>query len=205
MFEVLQSHTNVIYQPPYNSNYYSGINPYALGFNMMVDIRRICENPDDEDRQWFPEYAGSNWLETLHFAMQNFKDESFISQFLSPRLIREFKLFSIVDDSQQPHLEVAAIHDENGYQKIRQALSAQYNLSNHEPNIQVYNIDIRGDRSLTLRYIPHLGIPLAESKDEVLKHLHRLWGFPVRLEQENADGSIVKLGTCPNSELELEH
>ncbi|MBS3798566.1 SpoVR family protein [Pseudoalteromonas sp. BDTF-M6] len=204
MIEVLQSHTNVIYQPPYNSNYYSGINPYALGFNMMVDIRRICENPDDEDRKWFPEYAGSDWLETLHFAMQNFKDESFISQFLSPRLIREFKLFSIVDDSQQPHLEVSAIHDESGYQKIRQSLSAQYNLSNHEPNIQVYDIDIRGDRSLTLRYIPHLGIPLADSKDEVLKHLHRLWGFPVRLEQENADGSIVKLSSCPATELDLE-
>ena len=200
MLEVLQSHTNVVYQPPYNSNYYSGINPYALGFNMMVDIRRICENPTDEDRQWFPEYAGTDWLETLHFAMQNFKDESFISQFLSPRMMREFKLFSIVDDSAATHLEVSAIHDETGYQKIRQSLSAQYNLSNHEPNIQVYDIDIRGDRSLTLRYVPHNGIPLADSREEVLKHLHRLWGFTVKLEQENADGGIVQLAQCPKME-----
>ena len=102
MLEFLQSHTNVVYQPPYNSKYYSGINPYALGFNMMVDIRRMCEHPTEEDKRWFPEYAGSNWLDTLHFAMENFKDESFISQFLSPKLIRDFKLFTIIDHANNP-------------------------------------------------------------------------------------------------------
>ena len=47
MIEFLQSHTNVVYQPPVPpARYFSGINPYALGFAMMRDIRRICENPD---------------------------------------------------------------------------------------------------------------------------------------------------------------
>ena len=156
MLEFLQSHTNVVYQPPYNSKFYSGINPYALGFNMMTDIRRICENPTEEDKRWFPEFAGADWLDTLHFAMQNFKDESFISQFLSPKLIRDFKLFTIIDKQKAPHLEVGAIHNEEGYQKVRSALSAQYNLSNHAPNIQVYNVDVKGDRSLTLRYVPQI-------------------------------------------------
>lgn len=31
MLEFLQSHTNVVAQPPYNSPYYNGINPYAWG------------------------------------------------------------------------------------------------------------------------------------------------------------------------------
>ena len=43
IIEFLQSHTNVVYQPAFDSSYYSGINPYALGFAMMSDIRRICE------------------------------------------------------------------------------------------------------------------------------------------------------------------
>ncbi|MGB5252531.1 MAG: SpoVR family protein, partial [Sedimenticolaceae bacterium] len=43
MLEVLQSHTNVVAQPSFDSPHYSGINPYALGFAMMRDIRRICE------------------------------------------------------------------------------------------------------------------------------------------------------------------
>lgn len=197
MLEFLQSHTNVVYQPPYNSKFYSGINPYALGFNMMVDIRRICENPTDEDKQWFPEFAGKNWLDTLHFAMENFKDESFVSQFLSPKLIRDFKLFTIVDQQKSPHLEVGAIHNDEGYQFVRSSLSAQYNLSNHEPNIQVYDVDVRGDRSLTLRYVPQNGVPLADSKKEVLKHLYRLWGFSVKLEQVDADGTKTVIGQCP--------
>ena len=132
--------------------------------------------------------------------MQNFIDESFISQFLSPKLIRDFKLFTIIDKQKAPHLEVGAIHNEEGYQKVRSALSAQYNLSNHEPNIQVYNVDVKGDRSLTLRYVPQNGIPLHTSKDEVMKHLYRLWGFKVKLEQVNDSDSVEVIAQCPTEE-----
>jgi len=162
----------------------------------MTDIKRICVEPDEEDRKWFPEIAGSDWLQTLDFAMRNFKDESFISQYLSPRLIREFKLFSILDDEEQSELEVTSIHNDAGYRYIRQALSNQYNLSMNEPNIQVYNVDVRGDRSLTLRYVPHNKTPLADTRDEVLKHLRRLWGFGVRLETIGADGEITSTDEC---------
>ena len=94
-------------------------------------------------------------------------------------------------------LEVAAIHNAEGYQKIRTLLSQQYNLSQIEPNIQVYNVDFNGDRSLTLRYIPQNRVPLAASQQQVLKHLHRLWGFTVYLEQQNEDGSTELLASCP--------
>ena len=201
MLEVLHSHTNVVAQPEYNSKYYSGINPYALGFAMFSDIRRICEHPTAEDKEWFGQMAGSDWLETLHFAMQNFKDESFISQYLSPKVIRDFHLFAIVDDDEEGSLEVAAIHNAEGYQRIRQMLSQQYNLSQIEPNIQVHNVDLNGDRSLTLHYVPQRRIPLAGTMPHVLKHLHRLWGFTVYLEQQNSDGSTELLHSCPEPAL----
>jgi len=197
MLEFLQSHTAVVAQPAYNSPYYNGINPYALGFSMFVDIRRICENPTDEDKHWFPDIAGSDWLSTVHFAMKNFKDESFISQYLSPKVIRDFKLFGILDDDKRSFIHVSAIHDETGYQEIRNMLSQQYNLSNIEPNIQVQNVQVNGDRSLTLRYTPHNNIPLSDNVSEVLKHLHRLWGFKVSLEQIDANENISVLATCP--------
>jgi spore cortex formation protein SpoVR/YcgB (stage V sporulation) len=196
MLEVLHSHTNVVAQPPYTSQYYTGINPYALGFAMFSDIRRICQHPTDEDKQWFPDIAGSDWLQTLHFAMQNFKDESFISQYLSPKVIRDFHLFAIVDDDEANSLEVGAIHNAQGYQRIRHMLSAQYNLSQIEPNIQVYNVNINTDRALTLRYIPQQRIPLAANTGEVMKHLHRLWGFEVILEQFKPDGSSELIARC---------
>lgn len=196
MMEFLHSHTSVVMQPEYNSPYYSGINPYALGFNMFMDIKRMCQSPTEEDYKYLPEVAGKDWLETVHFAMRNFKDESFISQFLSPKLIRDFKLFAVEDDAANPYISVSAIHDEQGYLKIREKLSAQYNLSNIEPNIQVYNVDVRGDRSLTLRYIPQRDIPLANSKDEVMRHLHRLWKFDVILEQETLDDEAEVIAAC---------
>jgi spore cortex formation protein SpoVR/YcgB (stage V sporulation) len=196
MMEVLQSHTNVVYQPAFDSPYYSGINPYALGFAMMRDIRRICEEPTDEDRQWFPDIAGSDWLETLKFAMANFKDESFIAQYLSPRLMREFHLFSVLDDDRREHLEVTAIHDEAGYRDLRQALADQYNLGSREPNIQVYDVDVRGDRSLTLRHYSYNRRPLAGTVDEMLKHIRRLWGFDVRLESVDEAGNVELMAEC---------
>ncbi len=183
MLEFFQHHTNVIYQPPFNSPQFNGLNPYTLGFGMMQDLKRICENPTEEDRRWFPDIAGTPWLETLHFAMRDFKDESFILQFLSPKLIRELKLFAVLDDENKKFLEVTAIHDDDGYQVIRETLAENYNLSQQEPNIQVFNVNVRGDRALTLRHEMHKSRPLeGDSTAEVLKHLHRLWGFDVHLE-----------------------
>ncbi|MFA7292453.1 MAG: SpoVR family protein [Rhodocyclaceae bacterium] len=194
MLEVLQSHTNVVYQPPYNSDWYSGINPYALGFSMWRDIRRICEEPSDEDRAWFPDIAGSDWRETFDFALKNFKDESFIAQYLSPKLMRDFRFFAVHDDDQRAKLQIDAIHDKRGYRELRQQLSDQYNLGSREPNIQVWNVDFSGDRSLTLRLFAYQRRPLHESYEAVLDHLATLWGFTVRLEQQEDDGSITLIG-----------
>ncbi len=202
MLEFLHSHTNVVAQPEYNSKFYSGINPYALGFNMFIDIRRICEHPTEEDKQYFPDIAGSNWLDTLHFAMENFKDESFISQYLSPKLIRDFKLFHIHDDTKDNFVEIAAIHNEQGYQKVRHTLANQYNLSNLEVNIQIIDANIDGDRALTLRYIPYHDIELGSSKTEVLKHLHYLWQFDVKIIQEQTDGEDKVIAQCPEPNIQ---
>ncbi|MFT6925875.1 MAG: stage V sporulation protein R [Psychromonas sp.] len=196
ILEFLQSHTSVIYQPPFDSEYYNGINPYSLGFSMMCDIRRICEHPSDEDKHWFPELAGSDWKESMDQAMRNFKDESFILQYLSPKVIRDLKLFCIVDDDKNPYIEVDAIHDDDGYQRIRESLAGIYNLGNQEPDIQVYSVDLEGDRSLTLHHNQYDRKPLGDSTPEVLKHIHRLWGFDVHLHSiENK--TITKSYHCP--------
>lgn len=182
MMEFLHAHSSVIFQPDHDSPHYSGINPYTLGFKMFMDIRRICESPTKEDRHWFPDIAGSDWLDTVHFAMKNFKDESFILQFLSPKIMRDMRLFSIIDDDSCSYLEVDSIHDETGYKAVRESLAAQYNLGNREPNIQVYNVNVRGDRKLTLRHYQHQGRPLDKNTDELLKHIRTLWQFDVEIE-----------------------
>ena len=134
--------------------------------------------------------------------MTSFKDESFILQFLSPKVIRDFKLFGILDDDQKDELLVPAIHDESGYRTIRELLAAQYNLGNREPNVQIWNIDRRGDRSLTLRHQQHDRKPLGDSTEEVLKHLHRLWGFDIHLEVCQGDQLITTQHVPPRSSAE---
>jgi len=192
LIEILSSHTNVVFQPPVTHPGYSGINPYALGFNMFTDLRRMCEKPTEEDKQWFPDIAGSDWHKTLDYAMRHFKDESFIGQYLSPRMMREFRLFSVVDDASQKELEVAAIHDDAGYRHVREALSRQHDLNWREPNIQVWNVNLRGDRSLTLRHTRHNDRPLDNGAEEVVKHVARLWGFRVRLESVDAHDRVLQ-------------
>lgn len=198
MLEWLTSHTNVIYQPPVDHRGYSGLNPYALGFAMYTDIKRICDTPTDEDRAWFPDMAGAPWLPTLDHAMRNFKDESFIGQFLSPHLMREMRLFAIHDDQTKAELEVSAIHDAEGYQRLRQTLSRQYDLGAREPNIQVWAVNLRGDRSLTLRHTQYQDRPLADSTLEVLKHVAHLWRFGVVLESVNSAGKVTKSWNVPS-------
>jgi stage V sporulation protein R len=176
---------------------YSGLNPYALGFAMYTDLKRICEEPTDEDRQWFPDIAGAPWLPTLDEAMRNFKDESFVGQYLSPKLMRDFRLFAIVDDEKDSEIEVSAIHDEQGYRRVREALSRQYDLGTREPNIQVWNVNLRGDRSLTLRHMQHQDRPLADSAQEVLRHVARLWGFGVHLESVDGRNEVRKRWSVP--------
>lgn len=197
MLEILQNHTNVIMQPPYNSPYYNGINPYTLGYHMMQDIRRICENPTEEDERWFPHLAHTDWLTSLDTAMRDFKDESFIAQYLSPNIIRELKLFHILDDDMHPELVVGAIHDESGYQIIREALSSQYNLGNLEPNIQVFSVALEGSRGLTLHHTQHNRVPLSNKTNEVLKHLYYLWKFPITLQTIDGQGHVIKEYQCP--------
>ncbi len=64
-------------------------------------------------------------------------------------------------------------------------------------NIQITRVNLRGDRSLTLRHTQHQRRPLADTTEEVLKHLHRLWGFPVRLESVHND-EVVARTACPS-------
>jgi spore cortex formation protein SpoVR/YcgB (stage V sporulation) len=121
----------------------------------------------------------------------NYRDESFISQFLSPKVMREFGLFRIVDDEDEDELEVAAIHDERGYRKIRRALSRHYDIAYRDPDIQIVDVDLAGDRKLILQHRVMDGIVLAEEDAEkVLQHVADLWGYDVKLIEQDDSGTL---------------
>ena len=199
--EMLHSHTNVVMQPDFDDPRFSGINPYTLGFNMMMDIKRICEDPTDEDKDWFPDFAGSgDWRSVLKHAWANYRDESFIQQFLSPHLMRKMKLFVLTDDSSQEELEITQIHNSRHYKELRQIFASSYDITNYEANIQVMDADLKGDRLLKMKHRVHNGIVLEEeSRDEVLKYIKYLWGYDVRLDghDQETDEHIYTASTLP--------
>jgi spore cortex formation protein SpoVR/YcgB (stage V sporulation) len=194
MLEILHSHSNVVFQPAFDEPQFGGINPYALGFAMMQDIQRICVQPTSEDRDWFPDIAGTGkWRETLLDAWANHRDESFILQHLSPALIRRFRLFHLSDQASDPYCEVASIHNERGYEKLRAALARSYDVGTVQPDVQVVDVDLLGDRHLRLQHKAKQGIVLKDgSCDATLRHVRRLWGYDVSLvEVDSETGKVL--------------
>jgi stage V sporulation protein R len=188
MLEFIASHSSVVFQPDFDDRRYSGINPYALGFEMMCDIERIVTNPTAEDRACMPEIAGAgDVMAVLKHAWANFRDDSFVAQYLSPHLTRKMHLFKLNDRAADPQYKVAAIHDDRGYKAVRRALANQYDPG-RDPNIQVTSADLAGDRQLVLTHRLNNEIPLAESDARgVLAYVAELWGFDVELRGLNCD------------------
>ena len=185
MIEILHHHSNVLFQPDFDDPRDQGINPYALGFAMMRDIQRICTDPTNEDREWFPDIAGQGgWRDVLKEAWANYRDESFIQQFLSPEVMRHFRMFALSDDAEDSHYLVTGIHDAQGFLRIRDRLARNHDNAAILPDIQVVDVDLLGERRLQLACVTRDGVTLDEDdRDAVLAHLQRLWGYEVNLEE----------------------
>ena len=187
----LDHHSGVIYQPTYNKRFYSGINPYALGFAIFKDIKRICEEPTAEDKDWFPQLIGMRWQDAVKQAAFEHRDDGFISQYLSPKVIRDLRLFSIglayasdpQTDDEKLKAIVTEIHDDQGYRNIRNALAQSMERINAVPQIKVIGADLEGDRTLKLAYVPYKGRTLAlPDAETVTDYIDYLWGYPVELD-----------------------
>lgn len=192
MLEFLKLHTSVLHQPGFDSPYYNGLNPYYLGFEIFRDIQRMCETPDSEDHELFPTVAGTDWKTTCLDAVANYRDESFIRQFLGPKVIRKMKLFKLADDTKKDSYQISAIQNIEGFRDIRSCLARSYELDDWCPKIEITDANIRGDRTLTLTYYRDRGRNIGESWVSVLHHINRLWGYKVRLvtQRSNVIGEV---------------
>ena len=191
--EFLACHSSVVYQPDYSSKHWSGFNPYALGSDILHDIKRICTEPTKEDEEWFPELIGKNWTDEVKNAAYNYRDESFIQQFLSPTLIRKWKLFKVHDEARESYMKIEQIHNDDGFQEVRKSLAKQHSLGYREPEILVNNVNLNGSRQLFLRHNRYNGVGLNQTTArKVLNNLEYLWGYPVCIDSyesfKNQDG-----------------
>lgn len=186
MLEFIKLHTSVLYQPEFNHKWYSGLNPYYLGFEIFSEIRRICTEPDKEDEDLFPDLVGTNWVDACVDAVANYRDESFIRQFLSPKTCKKMGLFLLGDDSKNDY-KVKAIQNEQGFKQIRKSLADQYLIDNYFPKIEIVDVDHLGTRKLTLQFYQEKGRRLTNDAAKVISYIEDLWGFDVELVNQNGE------------------
>ena len=77
---------------------------------------------------------------------------------------------------------VESIHDSRGYENLRRQLARQYDIARVEPEIQVTDVDLKGNRRLILTHHVRDGQVLNKSDcDNVLLYLAQIWGYGVKL------------------------
>ncbi len=193
LLEFLHSHSSVILQPDLLDERFAGWNPYALGFAIMRDLARVAREPDEEDRAWFPAFAGNGdpWG-VLRDVWANYRDEGLIRQFLGPKVMRSFRMVHLADRTADPDYCINDIHDEEGYRRIASLLADQYEPATLAPLIEVADVDLFGSRTLKLVHQSHRGARLdGDLAKKTLQHMQVLWGYRVCLQEHDADTGRV--------------
>ena len=82
-------------------------------------------------------------MAVLRDVWSNYRDESFISQFLSPRLMRQMRMFHLHDNPDiTAGIRVDAIHDARGYRRIRRRAGAAIRRRLHRSRTSRWSMSI---------------------------------------------------------------
>ena len=191
--EFLHSHCGVCCQQDYDSQYYSGINPYAIGFAMFKDLERIIDNPTGEDIKWFPDIAGQSdkKFEILQDIVADYRDESFILQFLSPKVIRDFKLFVLADNEELEFYTVEHVHDDDAVRHVRKALAVQVSRDSFVPKIEVSEVDPKTNFLTMIHTVIDGRMLEYNTAKKVMCYIHDLWDYDIELMYQDTEGEPV--------------
>ena len=205
MLEFLHSHSSVVFQPDFDDPRFSGLNPYALGFAMMS--RHPAASARSRPRRTASgsrtSPAAATRYGVLRHAWANYRDESFILQYLSPAVIRKFRLFQSPTTAASRRCGSRRSTTSSAIARSAARCREQYDLSRREPDIQVVDVDLTGDRCLMLAHYVHDGVLLDEKTcRSVLRYVAVLWGYSVKLlEIEAATDKTLKTYEVAPAEL----
>ena len=183
MIEWLKSHTNVVYQPPVGHRALQRHQPLRAGLRDVHRHQAHLRAPDRRRPPVVPRHrrqrlaadAGPRDAQLqgreLHRPVPVAQADARVPPVRDPRR-REGERAARLRPSTTKRATAACA----------KRCRASTTWASREPNIQVWNVNLRGDRSLTLRHTQHNDRPLHDGAHEVLKHVARLWGFGVHLE-----------------------
>lgn len=210
MMELARLNSGVLYQQEYrhSGRLSASFNPYTVGLNISQEIVRVSgmddvdkaffqnwintDGPTEEDKKWFSFAGDGDWRARLRHAWYDYRDDTFIEQFLTPNLMRKWQLFALLDEQDSDAYVVTdTVHErtllETGYEALRHKFAETRSWEHMFPDIRVTDADLLDDRTLTLTYYPRESMKLTDEVDDVLTHVEELWGYEVVLEAADED------------------
>jgi Uncharacterized conserved protein len=152
----------------------TGVNPYHLGYHLLLDIFRRWESPTPEEKQRFGRPGGQG-MEKLFEVRETETDVSLLRNYLTKELVEQLDLYVYRrrgDEWVVVDKDWRAVRDELVRQRINGGV----------PVITVADGDYRGSGELFLRH-RHEGVDLdVRYTEKTLPYVYRLWGKPVHLE-----------------------
>ncbi|MFN3701750.1 MAG: SpoVR family protein [Alphaproteobacteria bacterium] len=190
-------------------------NPYMLGFSILEDVVRICKDPTDEDREWFHFAGNPNWLPIVKHAIFNSFDETYIEQYLSPKVMRDLRMFTLgmaedqdLDEEERMmkkyyDIDYAMIKDvqtQDGFRKIRAQLARDNRITEKLPSVAFANYQEMTDRCLILHHHV-LNDQRLDPQDTqlVLELMHNQWKHPVVIESIDEHGKVLQTFSSPQN------
>lgn len=150
------------------------INPYHLGYYILLDIYKRWETPSVEEQERHGRHGGQG-MEKLFEVRETETDVSLLRNYLTKELVEELDLYVYRREDDE-----WVIVDKN-WRTVRDEIVRQMTNCGI-PVITVADGDYRGNGELYLRH-RHEGTDLdVRYTEKTLPYVHRLWGRPVHLE-----------------------
>src|SRR5260370_27419937 len=96
--------------------------------------------------------------------MHNYRDESFILQFMTPKLLRDFKLMNLLTREGLDHWTVAGTAGSASFKEIPSHLAAAYRLESSIPEISAVRYARDTHRQLWLHHHSYCGTVLMKAQ-----------------------------------------
>lgn len=175
----------------------TGLNPYLTGTEIYKEIKRICEDPTDDDKERWPQWAGQiSWDEKRAEIIETYDDVALLAEFLSPVVCERAKLY-MRPRTKEEYKNLRVLKEE--FEQVRETLvRSKMEIA---PVIEIVDADYRnrGELYLEHRY-EHTGLDY-EYTLGTMPHLAELWGHPVVLKtlagkEDPSDPDVVCWYTC---------
>lgn len=185
MIEFYASHSGVTFQPKHTDHYYSGINVYALGFDMFRRLREVCENPTEADRKNMPLYAGTDWVKTNKDIAYSLRDETFVQQCLHRDTAKKFEFFALQQDSEKEEYTIKGIQNNADFDIIRRILAKSYNHDYTISDMEISGVirGTSGQLSTVLMdvFVEDDGVEVVSNVDDLEDYFSVLLGCTVKV------------------------